>query len=207
MNSQEEVKDFIHSRSVPLIEKVFTFKPDLREGYIRQSRERRISNRVGLFLYNKRIPIAQDIVDNSHLPPRESIVSALVNNHIAPRSADGWVNYVLYLVGTQGGWDVFCDQLRRDLSYIQVYKEKTKIIYYNTCVITAFVVLLHMIINTMFNYMIPPIVGVGVVLSYVITAHSALITVMRRDRDAWVGREKKSRELHPARIIRQVTVV
>lgn len=197
-----DLSDFIHSREIPLMEKIFSFKPAHRPGYLRPGREAVIANRVGNNLYGKRVPISKSIIQHKDMHPKEAIVNALVDNGIAPRSVDGWVDYVIYMVDSQGGWDVFCRDLENNLSYVESYESRVRLLVYNTILVTLWVVIFYLMMYSLFDIFMIPIFGVAVVLAYSISTYGFITSSVRKDRSAWIGRNKKPGELYTANSIK-----
>lgn len=104
------VEEFINN-DMPLIEKMFSIIPMIREGYTENKRELKIQKRLTKKFYEKRMDIVGSIVNNNYVDKREVLVSSLVSQGFAPRTLEPWIEYVLLLSDRYGGWDIFLKEL------------------------------------------------------------------------------------------------
>ncbi len=122
-SSNSKVEEFINNNNIPLIEKMFSIVPAIREGYDVNKRELKIQERLAKNFYNKRMNIVGSIVNNQYEDKREVLVSSLVNQGFAPRTLDPWIDYVLLLSDRYGGWDIFL----RELSYAYKFEKESSL--------------------------------------------------------------------------------
>lgn len=144
-------EDFIKDTSISLIEKAFSFKPDNRRGYLRLRRENRISDSIGIKLYNNRIKISRSILAHSDLPKKKALIQALIDNNISPNSVTGWLDYVNHLIGVHGGWDVFCRDLDHSLRFFDYYKSKNNVLIYYACMLAIVLASVMLCIGSFFH--------------------------------------------------------
>lgn len=153
--SDMKVEDFINN-DMPLIEKMFSMVPFIREGYDVNKRELKIQKRLAKDFYNKRMKIVSAIVNSNFDDKREILVSSLVGNGFAPRTLEPWVDYVLLLSERYGGWDIFIRELTiaHNVEKESSLRLKTNILFgfVLTIPITALIKLLSPYINPEIAY-------------------------------------------------------
>lgn len=187
---------YLNDINIPLIEKVFSYKPENRRGYSdRRSREIRIANSIGLKLYNKRVPIAEDIVKNRHLKPEESLNLALVNNGISPHSVTGLNEYVNFIIKFRGGWDSFCNELEENLSFYRGINREYKNVFYYVLLINLIIFNFYLLLHSLTNINIAPIYGILIAVAICAVMVGKVSTETKKNRTKWLGKTKKSHEL------------
>ena len=131
-----KIEDFINDDK-SLIETMFSFTPEIREGYTDNKREQKIQKRLASQLYSKRMDIVGSIVNNNYTDKKEVLVSSLVSQGFAPRTLEPWIDYVVLLSERQGGWDIFLKEL--SAAY---YSDKYFSIQLKTTILLGFVLTL-----------------------------------------------------------------
>lgn len=106
-----------------LVERIGSFEPPKRKGYIKSKREEKIRDSLARELYLKREKIAQSIIENEREDTQVALNKALVSNGLSPNSYKYWDDYVRLLVKREGGWNIFVKALENNLSEVHVARK------------------------------------------------------------------------------------